>query len=210
MEVLTGLGKSILAADPDRIRLDETVKSILAYKPLLARIFKEVVSECRYMNLDEVEACIEGEIQISEVFVDGGLSNVGERIDGLSTEAYLNKEGLNRYDIRTYLKVPGSRIPARNGDMGGSEMPDKAGDLSCSETPDSAGYMGNSEIPDSAGDLTFSEKPVISGKLAYIKLLVNVEAQNDDKPGYDISLRALFYCCRMISAQQGGRVQHGC
>ena len=94
--------------------------------------------------------------------------------------------------------------------MGGSEMPDKAGDLSCSETPDSAGYMGNSEIPDSAGDLTFSEKPVISGKLAYIKLLVNVEAQNDDKPGYDISLRALFYCCRMISAQQGGRVQHGC
>ena len=93
MEVLTGLGKSILAADPDRIRLDETVKSILAYKPLLARIFKEVVSECLYMNLDEVEACIEGDIQISEVFVDGGLSNVGERIDGLSTEAYLNKEG---------------------------------------------------------------------------------------------------------------------
>ena len=39
--------------------------------------------------------------------------------------------------------------------------------------------------------------------LESVKLLVNVEAQNDDKPGYDISLRALFYCCRMISAQQG-------
>ena len=32
---------------------------------------------------------------------------------------------------------------------------------------------------------------------------MNVEAQNDEKPGYDIPLRALFYCCRMISAQQG-------
>ena len=35
------------------------------------------------------------------------------------------------------------------------------------------------------------------------KLLINIEAQNNDKPGYDISLRALYYCCRMISAQQG-------
>ena len=40
MEVLTGLGKSILAADPDRIRLDETVKSILAYKPLAGPDFQ--------------------------------------------------------------------------------------------------------------------------------------------------------------------------
>lgn len=37
----------------------------------------------------------------------------------------------------------------------------------------------------------------------WLKLLINVEGQNEDKPGYDISLRALFYCCRMISAQQG-------
>lgn len=44
MEQLTGLGKAIVAADPDKIRLDMTVKNILAYKPLLARIFKEVVS----------------------------------------------------------------------------------------------------------------------------------------------------------------------
>lgn len=40
---LNGLGKTIMAADPARIRLDQTVKNVLAYKPLLARIFKEVV-----------------------------------------------------------------------------------------------------------------------------------------------------------------------
>ena len=149
MEQFTGLGKAIVAADPDKIRLDMTVKNILAYKPLLARIFKEVVSECRDMNYDEIEACIEGDVLVSKVYVDSGLTNAGERIDGLNTEAYLNEEGLDRYDIRTYLRLP---------DKGDSE---------------------------------------------YIKLIINLEAQNEDKPGYDLPLRALFYCCRMISAQQG-------
>ncbi|SFG25606.1 hypothetical protein [Oribacterium sp. WCC10] len=149
MEQLTGLGKAIVAADPDKIRLDMTVKNILAYKPLLARIFKEVVSECRDMSYDEIEACIEGEVLISKVYVDSGLTNAGDRIDGLNTEAYLNDEGLDRYDIRTYLRLPGKS---------GSE---------------------------------------------YIKLIINLEVQNEDKPGYDLPLRALFYCCRMISAQQG-------
>ncbi len=75
--------------------------------------------------------------------------SIGDRYHERNTEAYLNGEGLDRYDIRTYLRLPGS------------------GEADC------------------------------------IKLLMNVEAQNDDKPGYDIPLRALFYCCRMISAQQG-------
>ena len=87
MEQLTGLGKTILAADPDRIHLDQTVKNILAYKPLLAMIIKGVVTECRDMDLDMIEACIEGEVLISSVYVDNGLTNAGERIDGLNTES---------------------------------------------------------------------------------------------------------------------------
>jgi len=35
----------------------------------------------------------------------------------------------------------------------------------------------------------------------YVKIFVNVEAQKDFYPGYAISKRGLFYCCRMISAQ---------
>lgn len=34
-----------------------------------------------------------------------------------------------------------------------------------------------------------------------IKIIVDVEAQKDDTPGYDIVTRGVFYCCRMISAQ---------
>ena len=99
MDQLTELGKTIVATDPDKIRLDQAVKNILAYKPLLARIFREVVQECRDMEADEIESCIEGEVLISKVYVDSGLTNAGERIDGLSTEAYLNEEGLDRFDI---------------------------------------------------------------------------------------------------------------
>ena len=149
MENLTGLGRTILAVDQDKMRLDQTVKNILAYKPLLARILKEVVIECKDLSCDEIEACIEGDVLVSRVYVDSGLTNAGERIDGLNTEAYFNGEGLDKYDLRTYLRLPEKRS------------------AEC------------------------------------IKLLVNIEAQNDDKPGYDIPLRALFYCCRMISAQQG-------
>ncbi len=149
MKQLTGLGKAIIGTDSDKIRLDQAVKNILAYKPLLARIFKEVVVECRDKCYEEIESCIEGDVLVSKVYVDSGMTNVGERIDGLNIEAYLNEEGLDRYDIRTYLRIT-------DGDG-----------VEC------------------------------------IKLLVNVEAQNDEKPGYDIPLRALFYCCRMISAQQG-------
>jgi chorismate mutase len=105
MEQFTGLGKVIVATDPDKIRLDMTVKNILAYKPLLARIFKEVVSECRDMNYDEIEACIEGDVLVSKVYVDSGITNAGERIDGLNTEAYLNEEGLDRYDILNAIIV---------------------------------------------------------------------------------------------------------
>ncbi len=35
----------------------------------------------------------------------------------------------------------------------------------------------------------------------YVKILIDIESQKEDKPGYDIPLRALFYCCRMISSQ---------
>lgn len=34
-----------------------------------------------------------------------------------------------------------------------------------------------------------------------IKILLNVEAQKDDTPGYDVTERAIYYGCRMISSQ---------
>lgn len=37
----------------------------------------------------------------------------------------------------------------------------------------------------------------------YIKIIIDVEAQKNDNPGYSIPLRALFYCARQVSSQLG-------
>lgn len=144
MEKLTDLGKTVRAVDPLKAKLDRTVKRVLAFKPLLARIFREVVAECSGMSVEQIESCIEGEALISEVPVEGI-----ERISGLTTEASDHGEEYITFDVLTYLKIPQSE------------------------------------------------------QSEYIKLIVNIESQNEDKPGYDIPLRALFYCARMISSQQG-------
>lgn len=143
------LAKSIAATDPIGIKLDNAVKTLFAYKPLLARVIKETVSECKDMTYEEIEACIEGEVQKDKVIVDSGLKNSAERIQGLDKELYLNEEGVVTFDLFTYLRIPG-------------------------------------KIQDDI-----------------IKIYLNIEFMNEDKPGYDVDLRGLFYCCRMISMQEG-------
>ncbi|MCR5203654.1 MAG: type III polyketide synthase [Lachnospiraceae bacterium] len=148
MEEPNELAKSIAATDPIATKLDNNVKNLFANRPMLSRVIKETVLECKDMSYEEIEACIEGEIHISEVYVDPGLSNASERINGINTEMYVNGEGLVKFDLFTYIRLPG----------------------------------------DIEGDL--------------IKIYLNLEFMNEDKPGYDISIRALFYCCRMISMQE--------
>ena len=50
-------------------------------------------------------------------------------------------------------------------------------------------------------DIRFFAKTPESGE--HIRLIINVEAQNDFYPGYPLIKRALYYCSRMISAQYG-------
>ncbi|MEF2795255.1 MAG: hypothetical protein U0N62_07250, partial [Hydrogeniiclostridium sp.] len=42
-----------------------------------------------------------------------------------------------------------------------------------------------------------------------IRLIINLEAQNNYHPGYPIVMRALYYCCRLISSQYGREFTHG-
>lgn len=50
-------------------------------------------------------------------------------------------------------------------------------------------------------DIIFYAIAPYNGEL--IKLLLNIEAQNDFYPGYPLIMRAIYYACRMISAQYG-------
>ena len=50
-------------------------------------------------------------------------------------------------------------------------------------------------------DIRFNAIAPVDGKL--IRLIINIEAQNDFHPGYPLLKRAMFYGCRMISSQYG-------
>ena len=50
-------------------------------------------------------------------------------------------------------------------------------------------------------DIRFLAVAPVSGNL--IRLIINVEAQNDFYPGYPLIKRGIYYCSRMISAQYG-------
>ena len=50
-------------------------------------------------------------------------------------------------------------------------------------------------------DIRFFATAPISGEL--IRLIINIEAQNDFYPGYPLIKRGIYYCSRMISAQYG-------
>ena len=106
MEQLTELGKTIKATDPLKTKLDRTVKNILAFKPLLARIFKETVTECKNMSVEQIEDCIEGDVLVGEEPVDDVPGDNAERISGLNTETSQRGEDYITFDMLTYLKIP--------------------------------------------------------------------------------------------------------
>lgn len=55
-------------------------------------------------------------------------------------------------------------------------------------------------------DIRFNALAPVSGEM--IRLIINVESQNDFYPGYPLIKRALYYCGRMISAQNGTEFTH--
>ena len=146
-EERTALGEEIVSMDSAEIRLDRNIKNILAYKPILARIFRETVIECKEMTYDEILQCIEGEVHIDTIGLYPGTSNV-QKIEGRTQEDAVYREGKVTYDIRTVLRIP-------NGEELG------------------------------------------------IKLLVDVEAQNDDTPGYDLTERAIPSAQDGVSRESG-------
>ena len=89
-----------------KAKYDEHVKNVLAIKPLLARILKETVSEVRDYPPEEIEKMIEGDPEIGSIPVDPGMTN-HPRITGNANEDKVPFEGEVRYDILTYILVPG-------------------------------------------------------------------------------------------------------
>ena len=115
----TEIANAVNAAG-DKAQYDTRVKRLLAQKSILAHILVKTVDEFKGMKPEDVVKYIEGEPSISVVPVEPGLANMektdatGQRIVGLNTENAKINEGLVRFDIIFYVRMP-SVDDAKNG-----------------------------------------------------------------------------------------------
>ena len=107
----TEIANAVNAAG-DKAQYDTRVKRLLAQKSILAHILVKTVVEFQGMKPEDVATYIEGEPSISVVPVEPGLANMektdatGQRIVGLNTENAEINEGLVRFDIIFYVRMP--------------------------------------------------------------------------------------------------------
>ena len=115
----TEIANAVNAAG-DKAQYDTRVKRLLAQKSILAHILVKTVDEFKGMKPEDVVKYIEGEPSISIVPVEPGLANMektdatGQRIVGLNTENAKINEGLVRFDIIFYVRMP-SIVGRKNG-----------------------------------------------------------------------------------------------
>ena len=103
--------KNAVKATDSKAQYDTSAKRLLGQKSILAHILVKTVDEFKGMNPKDVVDCIEGTPQISTVSVEPGLTNAaseksGERLVGFNTENEEINEGLVRFDIVFYVRMP--------------------------------------------------------------------------------------------------------
>ena len=102
--IQTTLARDIEAENLD-IRYDMSVKRVLGNIPLLAPITKYTVKEVEDFPIPMIEKCIdEKSIQISQVFVEPGLTN--RKIVNDELESKVPGEGRAIFDIRFTITLP--------------------------------------------------------------------------------------------------------
>ena len=60
------------------------------------------------------------------------------------------------------------------------------------------------DITQTEGTVTYDIRfyAIVPGTDEVIRLIINIEAQNKYNPGYPLTKRGIYYCCRMISSQK--------
>ena len=107
----TELKNAVTSAD-EKAQYDASAKRLLGQKSILAHILIKTVEDFKGMNPKDVAECIEGEPYISAIPIEPGLTNAspvknnGERIVGINTENGEINEGVVRFDIVFYVRLP--------------------------------------------------------------------------------------------------------
>ncbi len=99
---------SVFIADA-KAKYDEHAKHLLARKHILANILVKTIKEFEGMKANDVVKYIEGEPYVGTVPVDPGATNMlldDTKIVGLNTESSEINEGMIRFDIIFYVRIP--------------------------------------------------------------------------------------------------------
>ena len=92
-----------------KAKYDEHAKHLLARKHILANILVKTIKEFKGMKANDVVKYIEGEPYVGTVPVDPGATNIlydDTKIVGLNTESSEINEGMIRFDIIFYVRIP--------------------------------------------------------------------------------------------------------
>ena len=111
--------KNAVSASGKEAQYDEHAKNIAGQKFIIANILAKSVEAFRGMKPKDIIPYIEGEPYISKVPVEPGLTNAvreenGQRVVGLNTENQEINEGLVRFDVICYVRLPerdGEKVP---------------------------------------------------------------------------------------------------
>lgn len=106
----TELKNAVKATDKDA-QYDTSAKRLLGQKSILAHILVNTVDKFKGMNPKDIVSYIEGTPYISKVTVEPGLTNItaentGQRLVGFNAESAELNEGLVRFDIVFYVRMP--------------------------------------------------------------------------------------------------------
>ena len=82
-----------------RSKYDSAAKRLVANRPVLARILKATTTEFADYDVDEIEACIEGEPQVEQVNVYPEKVK-SQKITGQPIDSEIPNEGKITFDIR--------------------------------------------------------------------------------------------------------------
>lgn len=127
-----------------------------------------------------------------------------ERLDAQIKKILSNKKILSwivKYTVTEFADMALERIEAYiEGEPEVAKIPVYPGKTNMESI---TGLPTEDKVPNE-GEVTYDIRfyMIVPGREP-VKIIINLEAQNEYYPGYDLVTRAVFYCARMLSAQLG-------
>lgn len=179
--------KQAIKSVGNEARYDAYAKRLLSEKIVLAYMLVKVVDEFRGMKPQDVVRYIEGDVLISKVPIDPGLTNarpeIKEKVGNATEESnLLEKMDCSEADLIDELDQSKVKVVTRKGTR----------------------ILGLNTVYQelNEGVNIFDIIFYVRTKNGISKIIINVEIQKDEPTKYHILNRVIFYISRMISSEK--------